>query len=749
MSSKKEKSLDDGINTKATVDTSLAHVESVFQPHFVQKERTHFRALLVQNPNYFGNLKESAFKAVLNIQGNTFYEEIGCVGFQPQFNRLDAVVFVKQPSGYGGDICSTGSQEYVRFYLSFDNGATWVDQGMTSFTAYNIPAGTVGPKRLEYAVSIPCKPPKKSCRSSNVILARAILAWNDPPPENAPDFKPVWGDKHDTHLQVDPRRFKVVDIFEAAKIKISPDIMKLIDIEQTIQTAESQPVGLAELHALYKGKSVEPHRYAMAHVQQMIETPAFAGSFKSSAFPGVLAGLDLDIGDIVGKLLNPDGSTFYEEMECVGYDPIRSELIATLRVKRPNGYSGGPCTDGSREYVTFWGDFNNNGTFETCLGTASVKVFDLDVPADGLEYSVFLPVNFNHYRRPCTEGPRLVPIRAILSWNAIPPCGNPNHVPHWGNREETLIHIYPGNVVVPGDFRPILFDVSLQAVCNIDQATGWATGDRPFGGNLCITGDIPAALDVAPNRIKYKVFVRDLPNLVWQPLGNNFGITIDESVGGVVNSFGLTQSVDGLGYYTFREYHVDGANWRRVSSPNRLLALWQTGLGMTGMWEIKIEALDTVTNLTYVAQIKNCADGTTRQNVKVRLDQDTPVPHVAITGFSTDGGVTYSPAINCATFEKGVWIKGTYSVSDAHFGSLALTVEPASAANGATVNPSGRAYPVVPTGGEAGTWILDTSLMDPCGFVVRLDAYDRTIVGCGGGPRHDFDTVGFCLKAPE
>ena len=29
----------------------------------------------------------------------------------------------KQPFGYGGDICSSGTPEYVRFYLSFDNGA--------------------------------------------------------------------------------------------------------------------------------------------------------------------------------------------------------------------------------------------------------------------------------------------------------------------------------------------------------------------------------------------------------------------------------------------------------------------------------------------------------------------------------------------------------------------------------------------------------------------------------------------------
>ena len=147
-------------------------------------------------------------------------------------------------------------------------------------------------------------------------------------------------------------------------------------------------------------------------------------------------------------------------------------------------------------------------------------------------------------------------------------------------------------------------------------------GDRPFGGDLYITGDIPAALDVAPDRIKYKVFVRDLPGSASQPLGNSFGVTIDESVAGVVSSFGFTQSVDFLGYYTFREYHMDGSNWRRVLSPNRLLAKWKTGSGMTEMWEIRIEAFDTLTNTTYVAQIKNCfADGTTRQSVKVWLDQ--------------------------------------------------------------------------------------------------------------------------------
>src|SRR4029453_8198383 len=107
---------------------------------------------------------------------------------------------------------------------------------------------------------------------------------------------------------------------------------------------------------------------------------------------------------------------------------------AVLRVKRPNGYSGGPCTAGSREYVTFWADLNNNGTFETCLGTASVRVHDIpNVPTQGLEYSVYLPVNFGAYKQPREKGPRLVPIRAILSWASVPDCAFPNKPPVWGN----------------------------------------------------------------------------------------------------------------------------------------------------------------------------------------------------------------------------------------------------------------------------------------------------------------------------
>ena len=44
----------------------------------------------------------------------------------------------------------------------------------------------------------------------------------------------------------------------------------------------------------------------------------------------------------------------YVELECLGLDEVYPErLVATLRIKRPAGYSGDLCHKGSCEYVAF------------------------------------------------------------------------------------------------------------------------------------------------------------------------------------------------------------------------------------------------------------------------------------------------------------------------------------------------------------------------------------------------------------
>ncbi len=404
------------------------------------RERAAFKGLVLSNPNYFGNLVGSPLKAVLPISINQFYESLGCLGYQSQQEQLEAVVYINQPSGYGTDICGPGSPEYVRFYLSFNNGATWVDQGLTSFQAYNIPEGTEGSKRLEYAVSLKVNPPRKFCFFNPVIRARAILSWNNPPPPNQPNWLPIFGNVVTENILVEPRRFIFpLELFEALKVKLPPDYAEVLDLEAPIAT-KAKALGAPELAQLYRKEKVPVHRFAFKELQSFFsgQSALSAEDFKVQ-FPGIE--ITPEIGDLILK--PTDGNTSLEELHCIGLDPNDPNvLVGTIEVKQPVGYSGGPCTDGSREYVTFWADFNGDGTLETCLGTASVRVYDLagNFPAGGVWYAVRLPVNLDPYRKACAEGPVTVRVRAILSWNAPVNCANPNQVPVWGNREETLIH---------------------------------------------------------------------------------------------------------------------------------------------------------------------------------------------------------------------------------------------------------------------------------------------------------------------
>src|SRR5437867_629434 len=92
-------------------------------PPKVEKERLQFKELLLSNPNYFGSSPSSGSPVVKKIAGNTKYEELTCAGYDPEHQLLEATVHVKLPYGYGGDLCQTGSTEYVRFYV--DAGAGW------------------------------------------------------------------------------------------------------------------------------------------------------------------------------------------------------------------------------------------------------------------------------------------------------------------------------------------------------------------------------------------------------------------------------------------------------------------------------------------------------------------------------------------------------------------------------------------------------------------------------------------------
>jgi hypothetical protein len=711
-----------------------------------EEERSHFRALLLANPNYFGNLKQSAFEPIMEIVGNTFYEEIGCVGFQPQFDRLEAVIYVNQPFGYGGDICSAGTPEYVRFYLSCDGASTWTDLGLTSFRAYDIPEGTEERRRLEYAASLDISPAKRFCFVDNLCIVRAILSWNLPPPPNDPGFVPVWGNVHDTNIQIGPRRrFPLADLFKTAQLELPPQAAEILDVTQELSATAPKAVPLADLQERY-GDRVEPHRLALKELQEVLEQAARFEAMQAPGAASLAETLGIELPD-VGLLFPDEGNTAYEELECIGLDPNVEHLVGVIRVKLPYGFSGGLCTAGSLEYVTFWADIDGDGSFETCLGTTSVNVYDIDpLPEGGLEYAVFLPVDFNELRQRCEKGARVLRVRAILSWNVPPPCANPNYIPVWGNRLETLVHIKPGNVV--SGHPPIIQTVGSMDVNDVSPVTGLANGaaalagfiatDSPFGGEVILTGHIGNTPDISSGatRLKYRVEVSGDGGLSWQRVTNSFNLGIDQLLNGVWSSLPpITQTVDGDDFYDYQEDLVNGPGNAQLFPVGNVLGRWQTA-GLSGVWLIRIVAKDPA----------GPGPVWTSNVVAVRIDSEAPTVGITIT---SGGGP-------CADFTIGDVIDGTYSVSDQHFGGLTLSVSPAQGGSfidpppappGPTM-PLSRQYPFVPTTGEAGTWQLDTAGMPRCGYVVNLHAADRTIVNSGAVGRHAHTVVGLCIREP-
>ena len=724
----------------------------------VDPQRSNFRQLIIQNPNYFGNIKQSPFKPVAKLAGNTTYEALGCIGFQPQLNLLNAVVYIKLPYGFDGGLCTAGSQEYVRFYASYDGGKTWTDLGLTSFTAYDIPEPAGKPfERLEYAVTLPFDPRRRFCYINNFAVVRGILSWSVPPPPGDPAFTPVWGNVHDTTIKIDPLREAILnEALGELGVKTSAQVAQAIDLSQSIETAPPKPLSLSELQQLYAGKGVEPHRYALLALnlalQASPDTRVMAANFGG---PKNIFGVEFDVAAAYAAVGNPGGDTSYEQLECVGLNENTFAMEGVIRIKRPNGYDGGPCTTGSREYVTFWADLDFSGAFATCLGTASVNVNDTaELPRGGLEYAVQLPTSLFAYQQPCSAGPRLIPIRAILSWQIAPPCSDPNYVPVWGNREETLICLPPGPGIQPGVQSAFFDTVGSMSVTKINSLTGLADGastvgftavQSPFGGEVTITGYIYPASNLSAGALpfKYRISVSGDGGVTWAPLNDVF--TVSRQIipwGGVPTALpDVTQSVDlsGItaGFYTYQADWITGPGDALIVVANNVLAKWQSSAKPDGLYQIKMDVYDPSTSTFFPAV--NTATILLDNTPPAGLPDNPTTPFIDIT---SGGG-------SCGDFHVGDKITGSYAVSDLHFYYLSLELLPPSGGVFTAPVPLPRFWtdPGASTLGDAGTWTLDTTGLPPCGYVVVLNAWDRTIVDSGYIGNYNDGSVGFCLKA--
>ena len=119
--------------------------------------------------------------------GIIWWEELKAVGFYPPERRLEAIINIKQPSGYG-------AFEFVRFWVDWNNDGQFSDDETVGLeNVYMTNPGNV-PLPLEYAVYTDVVPPPGV---TGVRKAKASLTWFSP---NDPTF----GNCIVTNIRFDP-----------------------------------------------------------------------------------------------------------------------------------------------------------------------------------------------------------------------------------------------------------------------------------------------------------------------------------------------------------------------------------------------------------------------------------------------------------------------------------------------------------------------------------------------------------------
>src|SRR5579871_4333395 len=618
-------------------------------------ERKNFHALKLLNPNYFGNISGSAFQPILPLIGDTFYEDLSCLGFQPQLGRLEAVVTIKQPGGYNGDLCSTGSVEYVRFFLSFDGGSSWVDQGMASFTAHD--TGTSEPLEYDVTLAIPEQGP--FCVTPSLPKVRAILSWNNPPTAGDPNFTPIWGKVVDAHIQLEPTELIIFEeALKAAKVSEAAikQLSQSLDLAQPLPSLPKEAASLADLHAAYKGK-VPQLRMLFPTLTKLMHAPAPAAAEASALH---LKSLGIDVAKALQTLQPLAGDTSFEQLTCVGYNLDAAQLVGTIVVKQPNGYSGGLCSSGSPEYVNFWVNWGAGWTF---IGSTSVTVHDIEsIPSDGLRYSVFLPWNPIDHQQPCAAGLNRAQVRGVLSWATMPSTTDPDAPPFWGNRVDSYVQIRPGDAVAPGVHPPAIDTLGGMSPLRID-GNGIANGastfpapaftalDSPFGGDIEITGQI-AYPGASVGSLLYRVRVTPLSGPP-QTFNNSFPLTVRQLIGGVWTPQNvITQSPSLVtdpalavpDYFYPYQVFQNGSTQQFVTG--NVLFEWPSSAVPDGLYTLTIDVLDPVAHVLYPP---------IASTVAVRVNNTGPAdPMLEI---SSGGG-------NCADFHIGDVLFGVYSAID-------------------------------------------------------------------------------------
>jgi hypothetical protein len=657
-------------------------------------------------------LANQALGFPIQFEGITQWEELDCVGYNPQNATLEAVISIKRSSGYSGNLCSNGSTEYVRFYVDFGSG--WEDVGFSTVKAHDIPEIKGNPQHpLKYLVYLKLSGEKAIggfCGNPTTPQVRAILSWNVIPPAGNPAWIPQYGNVKEAEIVLKSKFWFWKDVIDLEIVKKNPFLKPLMQLNPPLPNFKLESVPIEELKAKYDSlkANVADHRLLTPHIGSALNGNLSESLLQSSLTYSDLKKINIDYSDVLNKLIDikindNNANIEYEELTCVGLNPATDTLGAVIKTKRSDGYSGNLCEKGSNEYVAFWADWNNNGTFDEYLGTVAVNVHDI-ASKDGIYYAVTLPVDLSKQLINCNK-PKIVKIRAILSWEVPPSTTDPNKLEYWGNRKDVLVQLRP--VKNGTGVKEKLYTVSNVLIEDFDATTHLAypigispNNNRPLGGGVNITGKIQYN-SAAADTIFYRV-VSSNDGINWNPVTTQQTFTIEDF--NVPTSYPKMVNALSDGWI---EYQVKP--FANLDVLNDVLADWNTG-SLNGRYFIRLE---------YYYQSIGSGSVFYSDIVTVILNNERNINF----NLSIDGG-------DCHSYPKvlGATVTGKITGRHPYFALWDLNLQPASRTNGVEPVPVSRSVASSLDQGDFNApWSIDASRMEKCGFTIRGRCFERTI----------------------
>jgi hypothetical protein len=137
--------------------------------------------------------------ATVSNLGSVFYEDMSCVGYDPQRRQFAAPIRIKQTFGFGGAPLP-GSREYVLHCVA-DANNNLVPVGFDSVHLANALPGNLPTWQFAVIVNANLNLPTIQPMNGQTRRARSILSWGLTPTNC--NYMPIWGNALNYRIRLD------------------------------------------------------------------------------------------------------------------------------------------------------------------------------------------------------------------------------------------------------------------------------------------------------------------------------------------------------------------------------------------------------------------------------------------------------------------------------------------------------------------------------------------------------------------